>query len=180
MVVVDCLRDSNALVIRFEGSAIETRDHIKLKSIHEFMSLYNAAKEWWYKSSEDSDDIYAPYKGKVKEVYDKIVASRQIAVVDKKTSFLAQTPGLYKIIRFASRGTLAIVKRRKREKTSYNGVCVDNKIAEMFYASCEKNGDTAGIISIKNAPRTYNKWSKILDKEYEQQYISWNRKENKL
>ena len=177
MVVVDCLRNSNILVIRFSGSSIETKDHIKLKSIHEFLSLYSAAKEWWYKSSEDSDDIYAPYKGKVKEVYDKIVLSRHLdKVFDNEASFLPQTPGLYKIIRFASRGTLNIVKRKKREKTSRNGVCVDNETADMFYDSCRKSGDTDTIISMENAPYAYNRWSKILDEEYERQYALWNQK----
>lgn len=177
MVVVDCIRSSDILVIRFSGSSIETKDHIKLKSMHEFLSLYNAAKEWWYKSSEDSDDIYVPYKGRIKEAYNKIVLSRHLdKVFDNEVSFPPQTPGLYKIIRFTSRSTLNIVKRKKREKTSRNGVCVDNETADMFYDSCRGSGDTNSIISMENAPDIYNRWSKILDEEYGKQYALWNQK----
>ena len=128
---------------------------------------------------KEYDEIYAPYKGELKKVYDKLVLSRHLKeVFDVSVSFLPQTGGTSKIIRFNSKGILSIVRRKKRDRTTRNGICVDNETRDMFIHDCTLNGDTTNL-SLGEAPNTYLKWSKILDEEYGRQYTLWKQKETK-
>ena len=172
MVVVELNIYNKSLRIMFSGgNEPESPIRVKLKSMHEFLSLYNAAKEWWYKSSDNSDDIYAPYKGEVKKVFDRIVTSRSNINVNAKASLVPIENGSSKLIRFNSKGKIRLVKRKRNDKTTANGICVSDTFRDAFIEDCHKSGYDTLEITKTTSPYTYDKWSKAIDDEFRRQYL---------
>ena len=174
--------ETNTLRISFSGRIVEGPTKIKISSMHEFLSLYNSAKEWWFKSSDNSDDLYASYSGKVKEAFDKIVASRQF---DKKpqvkTSFPATIKGSSKVILYNSKDMIKVVPRKRTgEVTSENGICIPNSIRDVivndisrFHMTEVRNYSKAVVSLYKSEnPNLYNHIYRIAKQCYEEQ-LKW-------
>ena len=157
--------------------SVETHNRIILKSISEFLNIYRAAPRWY--NLNNGDDIYTPYFGKVKEVFDGIVEKRRNKLVEKgkkievdfNAEFLTDTPGESKLVIKPKSGTIHLARRSKNVTSKYS-ICIPNSTREEFIHDCRKLQKTKYRISRNESSDIYNKWDAIARSEYIRQYLN--------
>lgn len=167
MVIVEL--EDNWVKISFLGRGKTSAKRFRLKTMTEFLSIYNATKQWWKKADCDANDvIYAPYEGEVKLVFDKIALSHTLkeGVVNK--SFIPSFTGKYKLINFKKSGIIKLVSRKPKDKTSPLGVCVSD---DNGYAFLHENSTKQ--ITQKDSPEKYEAWAIWMNNEYKRQLKQW-------
>ena len=156
---------------------VETHSRIILKSISEFLNIYRAAPRWYNLGS--SDDIYTPYFGKAKEVFDGIVEKRRNKLVEKSkkidvdfnAEFLTDAPGESKLVIKPKSGTIHLA-RRSKNVTSKCSICIPNSTREEFIQDCKKLQKTKYCISRSESSDMFDKWDSIARSEYIRQYLN--------
>lgn len=150
----------------------ESCNRIKISSISEFLGIYKAAPNWY--NMGESDDIYAPYTGKLKEIIDKLRARRVEKYnrinVDTSATFLTNTSGESKLVYKPKTGVIFLA-RRKSNISSLNSLCIPNLVREDFIFDCRNRGKETYKISKKDDGSTYEKWVGIIQAEFCKQYL---------
>ena len=167
MVIVEL--ENNWVKISFMGKGRESAKRFHLKNMTEFLSIYNAAKQWWRKADGDTKDvIYAPYEGEVKVAFDKIALSHKLKEGAIRTSFIPAFTSKYKLINFKKNGIIKLVTRKPKDKTSPLGICISNDHGDAFLSVYGSNQ-----ITKKDSPEKYEAWSNWMDNEYKRQLKQW-------
>lgn len=172
--VVAYLNNTNMLRLSYSSRKEEGVKELQLHSIGEFLSLYRAAE--WYRSENGRDDLYTPYTGKAKEVYDNIVRryvkKTKAATVDFSKKFITSMEGTSKLIYQPGKGTIHLALRRPRDNsTSMNSLCVSNEVRDAFIEDCRAVDKRRFLLSKLCEPELFDKWVGIIQAEYIKQYL---------
>lgn len=173
--VVDYINASGMLRISFDnGSKDETVSHIFLKSIGDFLRLYKSAT--WYKNEDGADELYTPYIGEAKAVFDDIVKRRisrkKEVIVDFSKSFNTNVSGTSKLILQEAKGTIQLARRNGRNTTSKNCVCVNDYLRDKFILDCKSTvKKNKYAVDMDDETDMFNKWKDIIRTEYVRQYL---------
>lgn len=173
--IAEILTDKNMVVIRYEPDKVEESEHlIVLKNLTEFLSLYKSSS--WYKDDELSDDIYAPFCGKLKDEFEKLVSHHKDSLttkeVDMNKKIISPICGTSKLIYLPSKKSIHLAYRRNRDNysTKYS-VCVPNNIRDEFIKDCELVCKNKYAISSFDNEKVFDKWVSILHTEFIKQSI---------
>ena len=173
--VVDYISASSMLRISFDnGSKDESVSHVFLKSIGDFLRLYKSAT--WYKNEDGADELYTPYIGEAKTVFDDIVKRRlsrkRDVTVDFSKSFITNVGGTSKLILQESKGTIQLARRSERNTTSKNCVCINDYLRDKFIFDCKTTvKKNKYAIDVDEEEDMFNKWKDIIKTEYIRQYL---------
>lgn len=176
--VVDYISASSMLRISFDnGSKDESVSHVFLKSIGDFLRLYKSAT--WYKNEDGADELYTPYIGEAKTVFDDIVKRRlsrkRDVIVDFSKSFTTNVGGTSKLILQESKGTIQLARRSGRNTTSKNCVCINDYLRDKFIFDCKTTSKkNKYAIDVDEEEDMFNKWKDIIKTEYIRQYLEVN------
>lgn len=169
-------RQTNMLRISYKDtcSAGDQVKAVKLNSIGEFLRLYKSTK--WFRDEEGSDDIYAPYVGEAKDVFDAIAnrhtKSAECVTIDFSKKFKSLEEGTSKLIYQPGKGTIHLALRRSNDTyTSFNSICVSNEIRDEFINDCRSFNKKRFMVSYVGERELFNKWNSVIKKEYAKQYV---------
>lgn len=172
--VVAYLKGANMLRLSYSSRKEDGVKEMQLHSIGEFLSLYRSAE--WYRSESGSDDLYTPYAGKAKEVYDNIVRryvkKTKATTVDFSKKFITSMEGTSKLIYQPGKGTIHLALRRSRDNyTSMNSLCVSNEVRDAFIEDCKTVDKKRFMLSKLCEPELFDKWVRLVQAEYIKQYL---------
>lgn len=172
--VVAYLKGANMLRLSYSSRKEDGVKELQLHSIGEFLSLYRSTE--WYRSESGSDDLYTPYAGKAKEVYDSIVRryvkKTKVTTVDLSKKFVTSMEGTSKLIYQPGKGTIHLALRRSRDNhTSMNSLCVSNEVRDAFIEDCKTVDKKRFMLSKLCEPELFDKWVRIVQAEYIKQYL---------
>ena len=173
--VVDYINSSNMLKLSFNnGSNTETVSHIIIRSINDFLRLYKATT--WYRDEDGNDDLYTPYVGEVKKVFDEIVRRKSLhtkkIAVDFSKTFVTNVAGTSKLILQETRGIIQLARRNGKNTTSKSCICISDNIRNKFIEDCKATvKKNRFAISIKTEEEMFNSWRNFITNEYIRQYL---------
>lgn len=173
--VVDYINSSNMLKLSFNnGSNTETFSHIIIRSINDFLRLYKATT--WYRDEDGNDDLYTPYVGEVKKVFDEIVRRKSLhtkkIAVDFSKTFVTNVAGTSKLILQETRGIIQLARRNGKNTTSKSCICISDNIRDKFIEDCKATvKKNRFAISIKTEEEMFNSWRNFITNEYIRQYL---------
>lgn len=152
----------------------ESYNKLRITSIGEFLSLYRAATTWY--NVNNSDDIFAPYSGKLKEMLDKIKEKHckkylNTTEVDLSASFAASVSGESKLVYMPVHGVIKLARRGGKNVSSLNSLCITNLMREEFISDCKKINNIKYTIDRDAHRNLFDKWVKIIKTEYIRQYL---------
>ena len=180
--IAKVLTDKNMVVIRYNNSDKneESDTLIVFRNLSEFLSMYKASS--WYKDDEMSDDIYAPFCGRLKEEFEKIVNNHKNVFsveevtshneVDMNKKIVSVVDGSSKLIYIPSKKSIHLAYRRSRDNysTKYS-VCIPDNIRDEFIKDCESVRKSKYVICCYDNEKIYDKWVSILHTEFIKQSI---------
>lgn len=173
--VVDYINASNMLKLSFNnGSNTETVSHIFIRSINDFLRLYKAST--WYRDEDGNDDLYTPYVGEAKRVFDEIVRRKSLYTkkisVDFSKSFTTNIIGTSKLILQETKGTIQLARRNGKNTTSKNCICISDNIRDKFIEDCKLTAKkNRYALNIKTEEEMFNNWRAFIRNEYIRQYL---------
>ena len=173
--VVDYINSSNMLKLSFNnGSSTETVSHIFIRSINDFLRLYKAST--WYRDEDGNDDLYTPYVGEAKRVFDEIVKRKSLhtkkIVVDFSKTFVTKVSGASKLVLQETRGIIQLARRNGKNITSKNCICISDDIRDKFIEDCKSTAKkNRYALNIKTEEEMFNSWRTFIKNEYIRQYL---------
>lgn len=151
----------------------ETKNRIKIRSMGEFLQLFKSTAYWY--NMEGTEDVFAPYIGKLKEVYNKIVNKRRIEYysknIDMNKKYTPDVSGQYKLIYRPNAGTIHIAYRRSKDVVSRYCTFISDEVADSFKQDCKNCGNIKKYILTSKDKEVYNKWSSYVHNEYIKLYL---------
>ena len=176
--VVELIKDAGMIRFKYrDGTEIENKYRIKIRSINEFLQIYKATDNWYKLDilGGNSDDIYAPYIGKLKEAYDKIVNKRRIEYysknIDMNRKYRPNIPGDYKLVLRPKAGEIFIASRKNKDVVSKYTTFITNEVANTFKQDCKNYGNTKKYILTNKNKEVYDKWASYVHNEYIKLYL---------
>lgn len=156
------------------GSSTETVSHIFIRSINDFLRLYKAST--WYRDEDGNDDLYTPYVGEAKRVFDEIVKRKSLynkkITVDFSKSFITNVTGTSKLILQATKGIIQLACRNGKNITSKNCICISDDIRDKFIVACKSTmKKNRYALNIKTEKELFNVWEAFIKNEYIKQYL---------
>ena len=173
--VVDYINSSNMLKLSFNnGSSTETVSHIFIRSINDFLRLYKAST--WYRDEDGNDDLYTPYVGEAKRVFDEIVKRKSLhtkkIAVDFSKTFVTKVSGASKLVLQETRGIIQLARRNGKNITSKNCICISDNIRDKFIEDCKATAKkNRYALNIKTEEEMFNSWRTFIKNEYIRQYL---------
>ena len=173
--VVDYINSSNMLKLSFNnGSSTETVSHIFIRSINDFLRLYKAST--WYRDEDGNDDLYTPYVGEAKRVFDEIVKRKSLytkkIAVDLSKTFVTNVSGTSKLVLQETRGIIQLARRNGKNITSKNCICISDNIRNKFIEDCKATAKkNKYALNIKTEEEMFNSWRTFIKNEYIRQYL---------
>lgn len=156
----------------------ETKFRIKIRTIGEFLQIFRATSNWY--KLEGTEDVFAPYIGKLKEAYDKIVSKRRIEYysknIDMNRKYNPDIPGQYKLIYRPNAGTVHIACRKPKDVVSRYCTFISDEVANSFKQDCKSCGNIKKYILTPKDKEMYGKWSSYVHNEYIKLYLQEVRK----
>ena len=172
--VVELNQRSGMIRLRYyDDRDMETKFHIRLRTISEFLQIFRSTSDWY--KMDGTDDVFAPYTGNLKEAYDKIVGKRRIEYytknVDMKRKYRLVLPGAYKLIYRPGAGTIHIATRRPKDVISRYCAFIPDDVAEEFKQECRNSGHISKYMITIRDKELYNKWGSYVHNEYIKIYL---------
>lgn len=124
-----------------------------------------------YELREDDDPL--KFK-KLEERFLAVVKEHQDeleVVPNKEVKFIPE--GTSKLIRNTNKSSIHVARRKKKEVTTINAVCIDNEHRDMFFKdsrNCHGRPAAGGLYFIADCDGlAFEQWSNYMDNEYAQQ-----------
>ena len=156
----------------------ETKNRIKIRSMGEFLQLFKSTTTWY--NMEGTEDVFAPYIGRLKEVYDKIVSKRRVEYysknIDMNRKYISDISGQYKLIYRPNAGTIHIACRKPKDVVSRYCILISDEVADNFKQDCKSCGNIKKYLLTPKDKEIYNKWSSYVHNEYIKLYLQEVRK----
>lgn len=176
--VVELIKDAGMIRLKYRSCEDkENKYRIKIRSINEFLQIYRSSDNWYKLDilGGDSDDIYAPYIGKLKEAYDRIVNKRRIEYysknIDMDRKYHPNIPGDYKLVLRPKAGEIFIASRKNKDVVSKYTTFITNEVANAFKQACKNCGNTKKYILTNKDKEVYDKWASYVHNEYIKLYL---------
>ena len=151
----------------------ETKFRIKIKTIGEILQIFRATSNWY--KLEGTEDVFAPYIGKLKEAYDKIVNRRRIEYysknIDMNKKYRPNIPGEYKIVYRPNAGNIFITSRKNKDVTSKYTTLITDEVANAFKQDCKDCGNVKKYMLTLSNKEVYSKWASYVHNEYIKLYL---------
>ena len=151
----------------------ETKFRIKIRTIGEFLQIFRATSNWY--KLEGTEDVFAPYIGKLKEAYDKIVGKRRIEYysknIDMNRKYRPDISGEYKLVYRPNAGEIFIASRKNKDVTSKYTTFITDEIANTFKQDCKNYGNNKKYILTNKNKEVYDKWASYVHNEYIKLYL---------
>ena len=176
--VVELVKDAGMIRLKYRSCEdTENKYRIKIRSIGEFLQIYKSSDNWYRLDilGGNSDDIYAPYTGKLKEAYDKVVNRRRIEYysknIDMNRKYRPNIPGHYKLVFRPNAGNIFIASRKNRDITSKYTTLITDEVADKFKQDCKDCGNVKKYMLTLKDKEFYNKWASYVHSEYIKLYL---------
>lgn len=178
IMIVELLTKTGMLRLKYcNCEEKETKYRIQIRNINEFLQIYRSSDNWYRLDilGGDSDDIYAPYTGKLKEAYDRIVSRRRVEYysknVDMNRKYKLAVPGQYKLIYRPGAGTVHLAYRKAKDVISRYCAFISDEVADSFKADCKSSGHTTKYLIPAREKELYSKWGSYVHNEYIKTYL---------
>lgn len=164
------LVDNETMVrVSFDDDAVHSDYAIKLDKASDIVKIMCATDKWYVPcGTTASQDIYAPYCGKLYKAFDDIVVSDNKSKCDqevKKYKFnVCETS---KLVYRPSDGTIHLALRRDKDVNTKNIILISDTIRDEFIDDCKKSvgWDFNYALNSDKDKIVYEKWVSYIQAE---------------
>ena len=164
------LVDNKTMVrVSFDDDAVQSNYAIKLDKASDIVKIMCATDKWYVPcGTTASQDIYAPYCGKLHKAFDDIVVSDNKSKCEqevKKYKFnVCETS---KLVYRPSDGTIHLALRRDGDVNTKNIILISNTIRDEFIDDCKKSvgWDFNYALNSYKDKIVYEKWASYIQAE---------------
>lgn len=156
---------SNMVCLQYGGMFGELLPYrVKINNMRDFLRLFRSTASWY--SREGTDNLYAPYTGKTKKVFDDIVEEKKGGTISK-SSPAPVGEGTSKLIIRPHDGSIHLARRTPKDKYSKYCIPISNCMRDEFIQDVRTRlPKSRGYVVEKSTDSSlYMKWFTITVKE---------------
>ena len=164
------LVDNETMVrVSFDDNSVHSDLAVKVDKVSDIVKIMCATDKWYVPcDSISSQDIYAPYCGKLYKVFDDIIVSNNKSKCEQEVKkYKFNVCGTSKLVYRPSDGTIHLALRRDRDVNTKNVILVSDIIRDEFIDDCKKSvgWDFNYAINSDKDKIVYEKWVSYIQAE---------------